>query len=317
MPRPRPFCSSLTLLFVACLTTTAYAGAPEADRQAILAMAGEYKIDFRFEETVAIAEGYEVREPYHAEATEFVEVIEDAGDFISLQHVLVLHNDTGEARVVKHWRQDWSYEDREMLVYEGRNTWAQRTVPAEVVQGAWTQSVHQVDDSPRYEGLGRWTHEAGRSAWESQETWRPLPRRERTKRSDYHVLVARNRHVVTPAGWVHEQDNRKVVLDDQGRPVKVLAHEIGVNSYDRVDDVDFSAGREYWDATQAYWSDVRDRWAQISTERERVELRGKVEDQRLYQAMFALAAEVADAGQYDADAVRPQIDAELARFLVD
>ena len=72
----------------------------EQDRKAILAMAGDYKVTFQFQETVGIKPGYELKEPYHSEATEFIEVIEDRGDFISLQHVLVLHDEeTGEARV--------------------------------------------------------------------------------------------------------------------------------------------------------------------------------------------------------------------------
>ena len=52
----------------------------EKDRQAILAMAGQYRVTFQFQETVGIEPGYELHEPYRAEATEMIEVLEDEGE---------------------------------------------------------------------------------------------------------------------------------------------------------------------------------------------------------------------------------------------
>nr|WP_286803404.1 DUF6607 family protein [Acinetobacter sp. UBA2063] len=71
------------------------------------------------------------------------------------------------------------------------------------------QTVWQVDDSPRYAGLGRWTKDNGVTEWTSNETYRPLPRREHTIRNDYDVIIGTNRHALTATGWVHEQDNIK------------------------------------------------------------------------------------------------------------
>lgn len=289
----------------------------EQDRQAILAMAGDYAITFQFQETVGIQPGYELKEPYHSAATEFVEVIEDRGDFISLQHVLVLHDEEKGTRVVKHWRQDWTYQDTHINVYRGNNTWEHIELDPHAVAGTWSQAVYQVDDSPRYESFGKWKHDGARSAWESEETWRPLPRREHTKRSDYGVLVARNRHTITPAGWVHEQDNNKLVIDETGNPVKVLVHESGLNVYDRVDDVDFAAGHEYWEATQAYWQDVRAVWADVLSQPGSVTLAKSVDDQVMYKTMFALAKEVQEAGTYDSQAMAPVVREKIEAYLVD
>jgi hypothetical protein len=72
-----------------------------------------------------------------------------------------------------------------------------------------------VDDSPRYAARGRWQHAAGVSTWISDETWRPLPRREFSVRKDYDVLVGTNRHTITPTGWVQEENNVKLALDVQ------------------------------------------------------------------------------------------------------
>jgi hypothetical protein len=295
--------------------------APARDRAAILAMAGEFEVTFQFQETVAVEPGYELKEPYRSAATEFVEVIEDTGDFISLQHVLVLHpsSEEGEVdedaapRVVKHWRQDWTYQDTDLLKFRGNRTWEHVELDASDVAGTWSQAVYQVDDSPRYEAIGTWTHVGDRSAWESRETWRPLPRREFSKRSDYQVLVARNRHTITPAGWVHEQDNHKLILDAQGQPQAVLAHESGLNVYDRTDDIDFTAGRVYWDQTAAYWQDVRDIWADAFAAHETIRLKKEVDGEKLHAALFALAKEVQSQGH--TDQVRAAADRTVESFM--
>jgi len=286
------------------------------DRNAILAMVGEYKVTFQFQETVATQPGYELREPYHSEATEFVEVSEDTGDFISLQQVLVLaHKETGEPRIVKHWRQDWTYQDTQLLEFRGNLTWENVEITPEQAAGTWSQAVYQVDDSPRYESYGKWVHTGERSSWESAKTWRPLPRREFSKRSDYQVLVARNRQTITPQGWVHEQDNHKLVLDEAGYPERVIAHESGLNVYQRVDDHDFTAGRVYWDETSAFWEDVREIWADTFAAYDKLTLKEKVDDKKLFAAMFALAKDVRENGYSDETraAAQQTVDSFLLR----
>jgi hypothetical protein len=72
-------------------------------------------------------------------------------------------------------------------------------------------------------------YEDGTAVWTSAETWRPLPRREYSKRDDYDVLIATNRHVIGPDGWRHEQQNRKWVIDE----AHSLVEEEGLNVYRR------------------------------------------------------------------------------------
>jgi len=318
----RQLITTLTTLALLVAAGAAHAGKKaddksdkfEQDRKAILAMAGEFKITFDFEETVALRPGYELKKPYHAEATEFVEVVEDDGDRIVLQHILVLTNDDGEKRVVKHWRQEWKYEDRLLFEFKGNRTWEPRKLSADEARGTWTQQVFQVDDSPRYEGYGKWVHNENVSSWESNETWRPLPRREYTKRDDYHVLVARNRHTLTPDGWVHEQDNYKLVLGEDDSPI--LAREIGLNRYSRVSDVDFKPGRDYWASTSPYWADVRSAWQDIFAKGKTVQLRDEVDESPMWQHMFAYAEQVAGEKSYDEKDGRAFIDETLAQFTI-
>lgn len=286
----------------------------QRDRAAILGMAGAYKVGFRFEETVGVASGYELAEPYEAHATELVEVVEDRGDRISLQHILVVkHPETGESRVVKHWRQDWTFEDRELLVYLGNQTWQRFTLPEEEVKGTWTQAVYQVDDSPRYESFGRWVHIGERSSWTSEKTWRPLPRRETTKRRDYDVMEAVNRHTVTPDGWYHEQSNEKVVLGDGGEPVRVIAHETGLNRYERIDGAELAAARAYWDEHRAFWSAVRGAWGETLSAHERLELRRQAEGKFLGQRFAELIESDAEVQAALRDAVAERIRAYVVQ----
>ena len=258
----------------------------EQDRKAILALAGDYEVRFQFRETVPMRKGYELTKPYFSEATEIIEVLEDTGRRIDLQHILLVHG-----RVVKHWRQTWTYEPTVVYEFKGHRTWVPRAVSAAEGKGAWLQYVTQVDDSPRYSGIARWEHTSNMSSWESA-AWRPLPRREYTVRSDYQVLVAKNRHTLTPEGWVHEQDNYKLVLDGEER--SIIAREVGLNVYNRTTAVDFSKAREYWAATQEFWGDVRAFWADLMDGEQTVKLSGSWEDKKLYEHMFGLAADAQD-----------------------
>src|SRR6187551_120601 len=107
----------------------------ERDRRAILAMAGEYKVSFDFIEVAGFTDNYQPQAPYQSWATEKVYVLEDKKDFISLQHVLVMQtlNKDGSKNppmVTKHWRQDWQYQAKQVLVFKGYNSWMATQVSA-------------------------------------------------------------------------------------------------------------------------------------------------------------------------------------------
>jgi hypothetical protein len=228
----------------------------EKDRKAILAMAGEFKVGFHFHETFSLTSGYKVEEkPYDEEALETVKVVEDSGRRIILQHLLL----AGPA-VVKHWASIWTYEDTDILQFEGSRTWTHVKITPEQAKGTWTERVTSVDDSPRYEGYGKWEHHQESSEWTSPSN-RPLPRREYTTRKDYDLLVVTNRLTVTPEGWFHEQDNTKwVKRDGQEYPI---CRENGLNTYLHVTGKDFSKANDYWTKTEAMWKDVRQVWEEL------------------------------------------------------
>lgn len=267
--------------------------ARERDRRAILAMAGGYRTSFDFIETAGFTPGFQPQAPYQSWATEYVYVVADEPGFISLQHILVMTMQTEdgsatEPMVVKHWRQDWRYENTGLFTYRGNNTWERVELPASAVANTWSQAVYQVDDSPRYAAIGRWEHHGNYSSWVSEETWRPLPRREFSVRDDYDVLVGTNRHTITPTGWVHAEDNRKVILDDKGGQ-SVLAVEAGLNRYERIVDYDWSAGDTYWKDTGPFWGQVRAAWDTLFREQQRITLQKQAEGTLLFMRMFDMA----------------------------
>ena len=282
----------------------------EQDRQAILAMAGNYRVKFDFIETVSFDAAYELKDRKLSGGDEIVRVIADDGDYISLQHILVVG---GENKFpVKHWRQDWRYEPASVLVFTGANTWETRTLSKAEAKGKWTQVVYQVDDAPRYGALGAWDHEDGVSSWTPPREWRPLPRRDATKRDDYQAVDAVNRHTITPNGWVHEQNNTKLILN-AGEP-HALVREIGINTYKKFDDFDIAVGDDYWNATKEFWAEIRAEWDRIESENPEFGLTIQGEPEDLYMPILTLAGEVKD-GKKTAAAAAQEARAVIATYV--
>ena len=295
----------------------------ERDRRAILAMAGGYRTTFDFLETVGFAPGFTPSRPYQSWGTEYIYVIEDRGTFIRLQHLMVMFVTDRDGKVQgpfvqKHWRQDWRYEDTDLHAFVGRSRWVRVTRSADEARGRWSQAVFQVDDSPRYEALGEWEHYGSYSAWTSERTARPLPRRETTVRDDYHILEGTNRHTLTPTGWVQEEENLKLVLDEDGAPAAdapYLARELGVARYDGVVGFDFSAGDRYWRRSGPFWRDVRAAWDAVYAERDTFEYLEEVDGQEMFVPLFEYADRLDGGEPYDAAKAAELIRGTFAKHL--
>ncbi len=236
------------------------ANAFERDRQAILAQAGQYRVRFDMRENVSFQPDYTPLDEKLSGGTEIVRVVYDEGDKISLQHILVMTH--GEQTfVIKHWRQDWVYQPQNVLTYSGPNQWTLTPVSAQDRQGAWSQTVWQTDDSPRYGGVGHWTYDNGLTAWTSNDTWRPLARRDAVRNPVYDRYLGTNRHILKPAGWVHLQDNVKM-SGRNGTPVAIVQEDV-VNTYSVSDAYNAAPGDDYWAATKDYWAAIRAKWDEV------------------------------------------------------
>jgi hypothetical protein len=232
-----------------------------ADRADILAMAGDFQVRFDMQESTPWRAGYTPLDRKISGGHESVRVIEDTGRKIVLQHLLVAEHD-GESIVIKHWRQDWEYEPEKVLVYSDTGRWTWQPLDERARHGRWSQTVYQVDDSPRYGSYGEFETQAGIRRWRSNWTWRPLARRDAVRDPVYDRYYGINRHQITPTGWIHWQDNTKMAEEDgQLHPV---VQEYVLNTYTRFSDYDTGAADAYWAATQGYWAAVRAHWDAVA-----------------------------------------------------
>ncbi|WP_340066799.1 DUF6607 family protein [Ascidiimonas aurantiaca] len=256
------------------------------DADAIKKMCGCYEVTFNFAETFNYSKDslYQPSKTKLDVGLEWAQLVTDEKGKIVIQHILQM-GEASNPYIIKHWRQDWIYENQDFYMYDGDNNWKYIKKPKSEVKGQWTQKVYQVDDSPRYEGSATWVHVDGKSYWENT-TDAPLPRREYTTRSDYNVTVRGNRQEITPYGWVHDQDNDKV-LREAGKEDIIIAKEKGYNVYKRVDDSRCAGASKWWAEHQEKWSLVRSKWDEIFARNKDLSLESKVDNKTLYKYLFS------------------------------
>lgn len=263
----------------------------EQDRRAILALVGDHRVSFDFIEVASSTEDYQPPRPYFSWTTERAFVIKEKKNFISIQHIMVMEylNEEGEVQgpfVMKHWRQDWSFQDRDLLEYQGEKTWIKRTLHKQ--KGTWVQAVYQVDDSPRYQAVGKWTHQGGMSIFRTKNFWRPLPRREFSARNDYNVLSGHHEITITPTGWLHTQINQKL-LTKKGEIKKMLATEIGAVRYEQITTPSLELAENYWEKTGEFWKTVRNTWTALENSGKPINLQSKIDNKPMYAHLFEIA----------------------------
>lgn len=276
----------LSSIILLCTLTINAQSKKKKDRQAIKDMCGCYEVTFNFAETFNNSKDslYKPSKTKKDKGLEWAELIVDENNKISIQHLLQVGN-PANPHIVKHWRQDWLYENTDFYMYNGDNNWLFQTKPKSEVKKQWTQKVYQVDDSPRYEGSGTWVHVDGKSYWENT-TDAPLPRREYTKRSDYNVTERGNRHEITNYGWLHDQDNRKIIRE-AGKEDIVVAHEKGYNTYVKVPDSRCEAAQNWWKENQNKWQLVRNKWDEVYGRNTNLSLENKVDNKPLFKYLFS------------------------------
>ncbi|WKS94664.1 DUF6607 family protein [Riemerella columbina] len=271
-------------LFLAC--GLSYAQKQE-DVNAIKAMTGCYKVSFNFAETFSPNKDYEKTDSYHSRALEWITVADEKPGKVVLQHILVV-NPEGEGKdaIVKHWRQDWLYQNTDFYTFDKENHWKFQSLPADAVKGQWTQVVYQVDDAPRYSASGTWIHADGKNYWEANAD-APLPRREYTTRKDYNVLNRTNRQEIMPWGWLHFQDNTKILRED-GKPDTIIAEEIGKEKYTKVDDARCLPAQKFWKEYAPLWAAVRQAWQTRLDQKKDLYTQPKTKDVHLYGPLMKL-----------------------------
>lgn len=248
-------------------------------------MCGCFEVTYNFAETFNYSKDttYKPSKNKISSALEWAGLVIDDKNKISIQHILQVGN-PAKPMIVKHWRQDWLYQNTNFYMYNGDNNWTFQQKAKKEVKKQWTQKVYQVDDSPRYEGSGTWVHLNEKSYWESTTT-APLPRREYTKRNDYNITMRNNRHQINDAGWFHDQDNSKLLRTD-GKDV-LIANEKGYNVYKKVADSRCRVAQEWWGKHNEKWQSVRNKWNEIFNRNTDLTLETKVDNKPLYKHLFS------------------------------
>lgn len=255
------------------------------DAQTIKSMCGCYQVRFSSAETFSYPKdtaGYKASETKHDRALEWITPIVANDHKVSLQHLLIITNQM----IIKHWRQDWVFENQDVWHYSGFNGVDYKPKTANEVKGQWSQQVFEVDDTPRYMENGTWVYVDGRSFWQNTAD-APLPRREYTKRSDYNILRRTNIHEIVPTGWVHNQDNAKIIRTE-GAEDYILAYEKGFNTYKKVDDSRCLAAKKYWEENEKLWEKVRAKWEYELSKKKDLRFHEKVDGKPLYSFLFDL-----------------------------
>lgn len=273
-------------------------------------LCGCFEVQFKYAETFSPDEDYKFHNRENlAAGAELVVPIEMSDKKIMLQHLLVI----SDSMIVKHWREDWTYEDPQLFVYKGDKTWEKTLLKPEEVKGKWTQTVWEVSEAPRYQGVSEWIKTNGKTIWENTAD-APLPRREYSIRSDYNVLKRGNRIILNEDGWIHDQDNQKIIRESGTD--KLLVEEKGINSYKRIDDKQCAAGAAYWKKNKLYWSKVRAVWEQYMAQHNTVTIKDKVDGKQLHDYLFAQAKDFAT-GKIAAADIDASIKASVERYFVD
>lgn len=274
------------MLLVWLSTTTVFAQS-KADIKNIENLCGCFEVQFQYAETLAPDEEYE----YHnreriSRVTELVLPIEKTNKKFVLQHLLIIN----DSIIVKHWREDWVYESPVLFNYIGDKVWEKQQLSRDKVKNRWTQTVWEVSDAPRYQGVSEWINTDNKTFW-MNTTFAPLPRREYSKRKDYNIMNRRNMILVDASGWVHEQDNQKIIRE--GGKDSLLTEEKGINSYKRVADSKCAAGLQYWEKNKAYWARVREAWDAFLNSHATVHVVSSVDGKPMFQYLNDIEEEVA------------------------
>ena len=68
-------------------------------------------------------------------------------------------------------------------------------------------------------------------------------------------MIRGNRHEISKSGWVHDQDNKKIIKKNNEKII--LAEEKGYSPYKRVDPKRCKVAKEWWFDNIDKWTSVR------------------------------------------------------------
>lgn len=253
----------------------------------IESLCGCFDVEFKYAETFSPDPNYKFHERETISGgTEYIFPVVNTDKRLVLQHLLVVT----DSIIVKHWREEWTYENPVIYNFKGNKTWVKELLAPAAVKGKWTQSVWEVSDAPRYQGVAQWISTDGKTYWESTAD-APLPRREYSVRSDYNILKRENRLIINTQGWIHEQNNQKIIRTEVTD--KLLVEEKGLNTYTKIDESACAPAKAYWKKNKLYWTKVRTTWEAYLKAHSTIQLKDDASHKPMHDDLFVIAKEFA------------------------
>lgn len=296
------------LVNLALITAITYAAEAQTPDKNINNLCGCFEVEFKYAETFSPDPNYKFHERETIKGgLELVFPVEASNKKIVLQHLLVITDEM----IIKHWREDWTYENPVIWKYQGNKTWKKEIQKPEAVKGKWTQSIWEVSDEPRYQGTSEWINANGNNFW-LNTTDAPLPRREYSVRSDYNLLHRTNLLIINDSGYIHNQDNRKIIRENGVD--KLLVEEKGINRYVKKDPAACAAAKLWWEKNKTYWEKVRQIWEEKIANITTIKLETKVNNKVLHEYLMAQAKDYAE-GKIPAAELDNKIKGYIDMFL--
>jgi hypothetical protein len=307
-----------------CFVVSLFAGTAQAhyeeDVKAITGLEGCYEVQFKFEETQRLVQdpSYKPSPTYQNSIIELAFLDQNSESGIHLQHILMLPGGHG---VIKHWRQEWTYQPTNVIEYRAPNHW--QKIPHGPTDGKWSQWIRSVDDSPRSAGIASWTHPVSEqvsvsSFWgglTTEASRAPLPRREmEAGRKDYQLLRRSNLISTTPDGWRIEELNTKVRQNADGSETD-LATETGSEIHKKVDPAKCAQAVQWWKDSKPVWDQIRGAWDDLGHRVDVIQIKPVVDGTPLMVKLNKLA-EVAQKDSMVAKEVREKAAQLIQSHLV-
>ena len=110
---------------------------------------------------------------------------------------------------------------------------------------------------------------------------------------------------LTPTGWIHWQDNTKMMPDSAGEDgLAPVVQEYVLNTYDAFDDYNVAAADEYWAATADYWAAVRTQWDAVAEANGGIAIAEEAQTGTVISGrLLTIANEIKDGALSEADAI--------------
>ena len=124
--------SLFSIVLLTCLTGFSQ-DKKQQDIKSIKSMCGCYEVKFNFTETFKYPKDSltNLQKP-NMTVFEWVELLEDKPNKIVMQHLLIVSD---ENDIIKHWRQDWLYENTDLYSFDKDQTWKYKKLQIKTLKG--------------------------------------------------------------------------------------------------------------------------------------------------------------------------------------